>query len=347
MTLAGAAGIGPSSAAVRGGDHAGLPPRRGADGLWRIAGRAMGSPLGLTVRGEADITAVEEAWAAVMVEFEAAEQAMSRFRATSDVTRANLAPGFVTVDPRLRRALVAADRARRMTGGAFDGRILSALEALEALGSLGSRAVDVGRPEAIPGPEPTVRVRRDGAIRIAVPIDLGGIGKGLALRWAGDRIDAVLPAGIGWLLDAGGDIRLRGPGPTDGLWVVAIEPPSASPGRASEAGPLAMVALSDGAISTSSVRINSWLGRDGTPVHHLVDPATGRPGGGGLRSVTVALADPAWAEVRTKQLFLAGPRGIATLARRLDLAAWWVGHDDVLEMTPAARQSTLWVAAEA
>ena len=41
-------------------------------------------------------------------------------------------------------------------------------------------------------------------------------------------------------------------------------------------------------------------------------PATGDPGGAGLRAVTVAGSDPAWAEVWSKALFLEGRRGIAS-----------------------------------
>jgi thiamine biosynthesis lipoprotein len=79
-------------------------------------------------------------------------------------------------------------------------------------------------------------------------------------------------------------------------------------------------------------------------VHHLIDPGTGQPGGGGLLSVTVAGGDPAWAEVWSKALFLAGPAGIAGLARGRGLAAWWIDLEGGLAMTPAARQRTAWTA---
>ena len=89
------------------------------------------------------------------------------------------------------------------------------------------------------------------------------------------------------------------------------------------------------------------MGIEGRTVHHLIDPGTGEPGGAGLHSVTVAATDPAWAEVWSKALFLEGSDGIAGAARGRDLAAWWVTTDGALEMTPAARQRTTWVAAEA
>ncbi len=314
-----------------------------ASGITRFQGRAMGSALRLSVPSRVPPTSAEAAWTSVVREFEAAEQAMSRFRDSSDVTRANRARDWVVVDARLRRALVAADRARRMTGGLYDARVIGDLERLGYQGaSVSAHGERARRSERHEDGDPrTLLIRRDGRIRLPVPVDLGGIGKGLALRWAADRALWHLPDGSGFLLEAGGDIRLGGPGPASGWWLVAIEDPGGAD------GPAAVLAIADGAVATSSIWINRWSDPDGRPVHHLLDPRTGEPGGAGLRSVTVAGVDPAWCEVRTKQLFLAGSGGIRQLATRLDLAAWWFGEDDRLSMTPAARQMTRWVATEA
>jgi thiamine biosynthesis lipoprotein len=84
----------------------------------------------------------------------------------------------------------------------------------------------------------------------------------------------------------------------------------------------------------------------GRVVHHLLDPTTGEPATSGLQAVSVAGADPAWAEVWSKTLFIAGRFAIADAARARGLAAWWIGDDGSLEMTPAARAMTIWVAGE-
>jgi thiamine biosynthesis lipoprotein len=333
----------------------------------------MASPLVLTIDPAAAATAAS-AWAAVVDEFEASEAAMSRFRETSDLTiasRAVLHGGSALVDGRLRQALVVADRARRMTDGRFDVRVLGDLDRLgyrgvdlapEQGGSTSAvpapRAVGVG---AISGREPTrgraprapagasaadrdrstmLELGDDRSLRLLTPVDLGGIGKGLALRWAAARIRRILDDRAGALLEAGGDIVALGSAPGGEPWFVAIEDPNGRPDG------LAVVGLRDEAVATSSVAVHAWVAPDGTPVHHLLDPASGEPGGGGLRAVTVVGPDPAWAEVRTKQLFLAGPNGIGPLARALGLAAWWVDATGALEMTPAARQQTAWVGSE-
>jgi thiamine biosynthesis lipoprotein len=321
----------------------GIDEAPGASRLARFEGMAMASPLRLAVHGLSGEESVR-AWDDVLEEFEACEQAMSRFRESSEITalnRASVAGGAMRADRRLRRALVAADRAGRVTGGRFDARRLRDLD------RLGYRGVPIGtqRHEGAEasrtGPMHGGRLLElgpDGCVRLRAPVDLGGIGKGLALRWAAERVRARLGEGAGALLEAGGDIVAIGPAPDGEAWLVGVDDPWA------RGSPLAVVALLEAAVATSSIAVNRWRGPDGEIVHHLLDPATGAPGGHGLVEVTVHGQDPAWAEVRTKQLFLAGLDGIGLLARSLGLAAWWVAEDGSLAMTPGARLLTAWSA---
>ena len=100
------------------------------------------------------------------------------------------------------------------------------------------------------------------------PVDLGGIGKGLTLRWA--------PLASSWhrsrrfLLEAGGDLVARGYEPDGDRWLVGIEDPGSS-------DDLAVVTLVEEAIATSSSRVNRWV-VDGRTVHRLVDPSDRKAG---------------------------------------------------------------------
>jgi thiamine biosynthesis lipoprotein len=310
--------------------------------------RAMGSPLRLTLVGVPDSRA-SVGWEAVSAAIEEIEQALSRFRPTSDlmVLNAHAAdPGGAPVGRWLGAALAAADRAHRITARAFDPRVL---RDLERLGYAGSPLPATSGPAATPTGvfadgrwlHADPRARR---AAIAAPIDLGGIGKGLALRWAMVVLRGALPEvtrpGAGALLEAGGDIVARGAAPQEGPWMVGVEDPAGGDDPA-------VVAVQDGAVCTSSTAVHRWRAGDGREVHHLIDPRTGEPGGEGLVSVTVAGPDPAWAEVWSKTLFLEGSRGIAARARELGLAAWWIHDDSTMEMTPAARVRTAWLASEA
>ena len=312
--------------------------------------RAMGSPLRLQVVSPVPARLVDAAWAEVTAEFEASERALSRFRDESEVHRLRLAGG-VAASPsrRLVAALTAAARATRVTDGRFDPRVLAVLE------RLGSRPLDVptpapirrasGRPFDLAQPIFS-REGRHGTLRVPAPVDFGGIGKGLALRWAARRAARVLGAEA-FLIEAGGDIVACG-APAGHGWRIGIEAPSGT-SSGSSSGPLAVIELppTGGAVATSSVRIGRWQAADGSLVHHLIDPLTGAPGGSGLQAVTVVGADPAWAEVWSKALFLEGAAGIAAAARARGLAAWWVTDEGLVEMTPAARPRTVWLEAEA
>ena len=279
----------------------------------------------------------------MQAEFDAVDVALSRFRDDSELTALNRVAGtghVVLVSWRLRTAVAAMHRAARLTDGRFDPSVLMVLETIGEHGAT-LRAPGVATtawPASAPGR--AAALDRPCPIRVPDrPLDTGGIGKGLALRWAARRALEALPAGSALLLDAGGDVIGAGHAGTD-AWQVGIEDPLA---RGADDAPIAVVAMSAGAIATSSVRVRNWLGPDGRPVHHLIDPATRSPATTGLLAVTVADPDPAWAEVWTKALFLAGRRAIGDEARARGLAAWWVDADGRLGMTPAARVRSTWV----
>lgn len=329
----------------------------------------MGSPLRLTVVG-VDEARASAGWATVSGAIEDLEQILSRFRPSADLVALNGRagdPALATVHARLYDALAAAERAWRRTDGAFDPRVLRDLERLGYRGAetpgpgeapreeprpAGSHATSAARPAGTR--EATRATFADGrwlhrdprsrSVAIAAPLDLGGIGKGLALRWAFSILVAGLPeldtGRAGALLEAGGDLVAAGMAPQPGPWLIGVESPLTN-------DEVAVVAVTEGAICTSSIGVHAWTTADGQAVHHLLDPRTGEPGGAGLVSVTAAAPDPAWAEVWSKTLFLAGADGIGPRARALGLAAWWIRDDGTIEMTPAARARTAWLAGEA
>jgi thiamine biosynthesis lipoprotein len=315
------------------------------DPVHRFEARALASPLRLQVHGGSRRSA-EAAWDAVRDEFAAVDAGLSRHRDDSELTAINRLAGSgrpLVVGRRLYKAIAATDRARRLTGGRFDARVLEDLERLGDHGAqLGTVAVGAPRPtlprDPAAGPSGATLARDPAARSVALdrPHDLGGIGKGLALRWAAACAARILDPKVGLLLEAGGDIVVRGHPGEAAFWSIAVEDPRL------EGEPVAVVAVDGGAICTSSAARRQWLTDDGRPAHHLIDPRTGLPGGDGLRAVTVAADDPAWAEVWSKALFLEGRRGIADVARARDLATWWVDVDGVLAMTPAARLRTIW-----
>ncbi len=272
---------------------------------------------------------------------EAVARTCTRFDPTSDLMRANASGRRRTVVAQeCFDALRAAYDAYRTTEGLFDPRVLRTLTAYGYDMSLpfADRAIDLPTADAAPAR----RTRRawkpkfdDAALAVSVgpePIDLGGIGKGLAMSWAAARLRG---AGEAVLVEAGGDLVATGGGPDGDGWMVGVENPSG------EGDPAAVLRLVDRACATSSVRLRSWTA-GGAKVHHLVDPRTGRSAESGLVSVTVVGDDTATCEVWSKSLFVVGREGIRAAADERGLAALWIDARGYVGVSRAMRPYVDW-----
>lgn len=285
----------------------------------------------------------EQAAAEIEAVFAGVERECTRFDERSDLMRANAAGDRWTAVGRwCFDALAEAARAHAYTGGLFDPRVLRTLTDLGYDRSLPFAGGDVeltGTPERR-APRPrrpwTPQFAADTrSVRIGDdPVDLGGIGKGLAVRWAAER---AAEHALEFAIEAGGDCYLSGYGPDGDGWRVGVEDPAGG------SGPVAVLAIVDAACATSSIRLRRWRTSAGQ-AHHLIDPRTGAPGGNGLLSTTVVADDPAEAEVWSKTLFLAGADGIAAAAARLHLAALWVTDEGRLGCSGAMWPYVVWSA---
>lgn len=272
--------------------------------------------------------------------FSAVDAACTRFVANSPLMQLNAQPDrWHTVPTILYRAILEAHDAYWRTSGRFDPRVHRDLvnlgyghslpfadqKVVTADSSSRRRPLRKWKPRFRGGSCPQVHLG-------GLPIDLGGIGKGLAVRWAAERLYGRLD---GFLVDAGGDCMCSGPGPDGDGWRVGVEDP-----RGGE-GPLAVLELRDVACATSSIRLRRWKS-GGREVHHLIDPRTGLPGGQGLLAVTVVAGDPAEAEVMSKTLFLSGRSGIGAAVRRQNVAALWVDVNGTTSESPSFAERVIW-----
>ena len=313
--------------------------------------RAMASNVSVQVPAPAATRRTEKAIERAFGQIAAVERACSRFDPSSALSRINRRPNaWHRVPQSLFAAARAAASAHLATNGRFDPRVLDRLielgydRSFSLIAEGGAAANEHGRaaerPDHEPGARPTgpwapgfVPVLR--LVKLGgCGIDLGGIGKGLALDRAARQLRRTESD---FLVDAGGDIYAAGrPAPGSG-WMVGVESPAGG------AGPVAVLELSDLAVATSSIRIRQWS-HEGRIVHHLIDPRTGEPGGDGLASVTVLHPEAATAEVWSKALFLSGRRGIAADAVRSGLAVLWVEQDGALRMSRPMGRHVAWTA---
>jgi FAD:protein FMN transferase len=275
--------------------------------------RALGTTARVVVcGGDAD-----DALALMAEELERVEQACSRFRGDSDLSRVNAHGGHaVTVDPLLIEAVQIALHAAQMTDGQVDPTIGRALRLLgydrdfAAIDRAGPPAALLA--ESVPGWECVVVDRTRATVRVppGVLLDLGATAKAFAADRAAARVATNF--GIGVLVSLGGDIAMAGPPPSEG-WSIRVTDDHAAgfevPGQT--------VALSSGGLATSSVTVRRWT--QGTDTrHHLLDPATGLPVDGPFRTVCVTAGSCVDANIASTAALVLGDAAPEWLdARRL------------------------------
>jgi thiamine biosynthesis lipoprotein len=252
-------------------------------------------------------------------EFARYERCLSRFDPASELSALNRTGGRpVAVSPLLFEALAAARSLLLETAGLYNPAVLPALEAagydrsfdrLQPAESGSDVTPGDARSGAVlrPPAEPYQLDGRSREVRLApyVRLDLGGIGKGLAVDAAAEE----LAGQVSFLVDAGGDIRVGGTSPDDGPWGIAVQHP------VDLDRDIAVLAVSDCAVATSSVGRRRWV-QDGAVRHHLIDPRTGLSAASDVTAATVIAPRCAPAEVWAKAVVIAGAvEGFALLAR--------------------------------
>lgn len=263
------------------------------------------------------------------------DRACSRFRADSDLARANAADGrWVDVDRLLLDAVTAAVRAAEATGGLVDptlGRPMAAIGYDRDLDDVRSGRVDpasVRLPPGPPRPDAWRQIEIDPAGRLRVPagtaLDLGATGKGFAADLITAELARHLACGV--VVSLGGDVAVAGEPPVtpDGTgWPVLV-------GDA-DAGSRQVVLLESGGLATSSTRRRAWR-HGGLLVHHLLDPATGAPVPLVWDEVSVRATSCLEANAASTASMVLGEAAPAWLDRD-SLPGRLVGHDGRLTLT--------------
>lgn len=245
---------------------------------------------------------------------------VSRFHAGSDLLRVNAAAGrMVPVAPLTVTLLQVALDAARRTDGLVDPTVGVDLvragydrdiRALRAAGG-GQAPVTPSDParSVVRGDhrdvhlDPTLRLV---GLPYGLQLDLGATAKAWTVDEAARRVAA--RTGAACLVEIGGD--LASAGAPHRSWRVDVAE------RAGE--PAERVDLATGALATSSVTGRRWR-RGADWAHHLIDPRTGRPTAGPLRTVTVWAPSALEANVASTAA-LVGPGEGTTPGASLDRA---------------------------
>lgn len=253
--------------------------------LWRFD--AIGTPWEI----ETDAPLSEKMQgdvAAIVADFDAA---WSRFRDDSVVSRLRARPGTVAAPPDAPAMLEAYRELTEATVGAVSPLIGAGLE---VLGYDAALTLHAGAPQAAP-PEWERMLRWTASeLTLDAPalIDVGALGKGRLVDLVIDALTGV-PGRV--IVDAGGDLRVRG-----GSVRVGLEHPYDTTSA------IGVVEVAGRALCASAINRRAW----GDGLHHVLDARTGVP----VRTwaATWALADDAMhADAVATALFFDGGAALA------------------------------------
>jgi FAD:protein FMN transferase len=258
---------------------------------------------------------------AVERELDAIDRACSRFRADSELSRVNASGGRTTaVSDLFAQALELAMRAAELTDGDVDPTVGRALEL--AGYDRDWRLLEVAReaqPEMAGAPLVLSAHVRSGwrtialdrrTLTVRVPrgigLDLGATAK----AWVADRAAAAAAraAECGVLVSVGGDIATAGPAP-EGGWRICVTDDH----RSDPSAPGQTVSIRSGGLATSSTSVRRWS-QGGRAMHHIIDPRTGQPARCGWRTVSVAAASCADANIAATAAIVRSGRGTRWLS---------------------------------
>jgi thiamine biosynthesis lipoprotein len=268
---------------------------------------AIGTVNRVVVEDEASLP---EAMAIVQAQLKAIDEACSRFREDSELSRLNQRSGGgdVAISPLLEEAILTALHTARMTGGLVDPTVGRCV--VEAGYSVTFRDLPADGPalkvivrhiigwQAI-GHDPVAHTVR---LPEGVALDLGASGK----AWAADRAAAAVVnrLGVSVAVECGGDVAVAGPHPQGG-WPVRV-------GSDTDTDEWQDVVIFDGGLATSGTTTRRWR-RGGVELHHIIDPATGQPAETPWIAVSVAAASCVEANAASTAALIMGERAPAWL----------------------------------
>jgi thiamine biosynthesis lipoprotein len=272
----------------------------------RLAFPCFGGRAEVIAMGEGDVDALVNE---VRARLERWHHAFTRFDPASELSLLNASPSErVRVSAMMCQFVAAAVNAAHRTGGLVDPTLVPEMESAGYRSDLGmpvplETSLILAPPRRAASARPDARwreVRVDSRRRIVsrppgVRLDSGGIAKGLFADMAG----AALAGCASFVVDCCGDLRLGGRDRLERS--VQVESPFGGH------DPLHTFQIDAGAVATSGIGRRSWIGDDGLPAHHLLDPSTGRPAYTGVVQATALSRTAADAEVRAKGALLAGP----------------------------------------
>lgn len=260
-------------------------------------------------------------------------QSLSTYIPGSEISRFNAAPAntAVAVSERFWTALLAAKQIYDASQGAFDitigplvnlwgfGPTDGVVLPSEAEQTAASAAVGMSNLQLQVAPDQAAEGLSGEIVKTApgVYIDLSAIAKGQGV----DEVAALLESQgcMRYMVDIGGEVRVRGLNPSGTRWRIGIETPE--PGLINSV--FRVVHVTDQAVATSGDYRNFRL-VEGIRVDHVIDPRSGKPAANAVASVTVVHPTAMFADAYSTTMMVLGADAGLAFAAAQNLAVFMV-----------------------
>lgn len=164
-----------------------------------------------------------------------------------------------------------------------------------------------------------------------VLLDLGAVGKGLALDYILEKIEEE-PAVTGCTISVGGSVLTYGTKPDKTAWRVGIADPE-DPSRN-----IGVLYLEGCWCVSTSGDYERYVESGGVRYHHILDPSTGWPADSGLRCVTIVAKEGLISDALSTACFVLGSEKGLELASKYGVEALFVETDGGICMTPGMEE---------
>ena len=290
-----------------------------------LTGQAMGTTFNVVLVEPPDSTAMDVLETDLIAALQSVDQLASTWRDDSELTAFNLdlSIDWIPVSKEFCTLLESALEVSTITGGAFDLTIgpLTNLWGFGPDGQITNPPSDdeIAAAQHRVGFDLLEADCAERLVRKDVPdlyVDLSGWAKGYAVDQLAELLDA---RGIeNYLVEIGGELRVRGKNRDNDKWAIGIEAPSTS-----ARVPHAILRVTDNSVATSGDYRN-YFEHDGQRFSHTIDARTGRPVTHNLAAVTVVNPSTAYADAMATALLVLGPEDGPELARELGIAGYFL-----------------------
>jgi thiamine biosynthesis lipoprotein len=235
--------------------------------------------------------------------------------------------GRVKMDEHMKKVVSGALICYRESEGSFDITV-GPLTSLWGFGPVSHQdvpsATQVKKRLAITGSK-NLLVKGDSliALKKGIKIDCNGIAQGYTV----DLIEKFMSSrGVDqFMVELGGEIRVKGEHPENGLWKIGIESPDVLAGNWHPVQKV--IGLRNAAVTTSG-NYRKYYHSSGKTYSHVIDPVKGRPVDNGIIAVTVMANHAMLADAWDNALYVMGvKKAMQYLQTRNDLQAYIIYRD--------------------